>query len=63
MKQDVIGAANLDLFAQVALFLFVAAFVVIVVRAFKMSKKEVKEMQDMPLNDDSFIDAPGDVNG
>lgn len=63
MKQDVIGAANLDIFAQVALFLFVAAFVVIAVRAFMMSKKDVKEMEDMPLNDGTLIDAPGDVNG
>ncbi|AWV90678.1 hypothetical protein [Bradymonas sediminis] len=56
MKQDVIGAANLDIFALVALFLFVVAFIIIAIRAFTMSRQAVEEMQAMPMNDGTFVD-------
>lgn len=57
MKQDVIGAANLDIFALVALCLFLLAFAIIAIRAFTMSRKEVEEMESIPMNDGTFTEA------
>lgn len=57
MKQDVIGAANLDMFAMVALCLFLLAFAIIAIRAFSMSNEAVEEMEGMPMNDGTFNDA------
>jgi|GEM_PF-6804394 len=62
MKQDVIGAANLEIFALVALFLFVLAFIIIAIRAFTMPPQAVEEMQAMPMNDGTFTDAEEATN-
>lgn len=51
MRQDVISAAQLQIFAEVALFLFVGAFIVIAIRAFLMSKETVGQFERIPLED------------
>jgi len=51
MRQDVITAAQLQIFAEIALALFVLAFIVIVIQAIFMSKDSVMKMEQMPLED------------
>lgn len=63
MKQDVIGAAQLEIFAEIALFLFVLAFVVIVIRALTMSRDAVQEMEAMPLRDDTMMAHKEETHG
>lgn len=51
MRKEVISSGNLEVFAEVALFFFIAAFAVILVRAVFMSKETVHELENMPLDD------------
>lgn len=53
MKQDILSAAQLEIFAEIALFLFLAAFAVIVIRAWKMPKETIQELESMPLQHDT----------
>lgn len=51
MRKEVISSGNLEIYAEIALFFFIAAFVVILVRAVFMSKETVHELENMPLDD------------
>lgn len=63
MRKEVISSANLEIFAEIALFLFVAAFAVIVIRAWLMPKETVQHLESMPLNDDVGLASKEDVHG
>lgn len=63
MKQDIIGGAQLQIFAEIALFLFVLAFAVIVIRALTMSREAVHEMETMPLRDDTLRAQKEEIHG
>jgi len=52
MRKEVISSGNLEVFAEIALFFFVAAFAVILIRALLMPKETVQHLENMPLNDD-----------
>lgn len=52
MRKEVISSGNLEVFAEIALFFFVAAFAVILIRALLMPKETVHQLENMPLNDD-----------
>lgn len=51
MRKDVMAGADLAVFAEVALFLFILAFVAIVIRALLMKKAEISQFERMPLED------------
>lgn len=51
MRQDVITAAQMQIFAEIALALFVVVFVTIIIRAFILPKESAGEMARIPLED------------
>ncbi len=51
MRKEVMADANLAIYAEVALFIFVAVFIAIVIRAFFMSKDSIHQLERMPLDD------------
>jgi hypothetical protein len=53
LRSVVEAAAGLNAFAQIALVLFVTAFVLVLVREKKRSKREVEHLQNLPLQDGS----------
>lgn len=55
MRKDVMAGADLAVFAEVALFLFVLAFVAIAIRALLMNKDEVDHLERMPLDDGTTL--------
>lgn len=63
MRKEVISSGNLEVFAEIALFFFVAAFAVIVIRALLMSKETVHHLESMPLHDDVGAGSKEDAHG
>lgn len=63
MRKEVISSGNLEIFAEIALFFFVAAFAVILVRALLMPKETVQHLESMPLNDDVGFASKEDTHG
>ncbi|QDT03833.1 hypothetical protein K227x_22180 [Rubripirellula lacrimiformis] len=52
MIKDLVSALDYSLFAQVALGLFVATFVVIFYGAFRLSSQATSRFASIPLSDD-----------
>lgn len=53
---DIMGAAGLSLYAQIALVIFLATFVAITIRTFAPSRRrELEEASRIPLEDDIVI--------
>ncbi len=63
MKQDVLTAAQLEVFAEIALVLFLLAFAVIAIRAWKMPQETIQELEAMPLNNDRPLAQQEDIHG
>lgn len=58
---DVMGAANLSIYAQVALILFLAAFAGIVFRTFRPSRRrEFEDARRLPLDDGTPRERPAE---
>lgn len=55
MRQDVITAAQMQIFAEIALGVFVVVFVTIIIRAFLLSKESAGEMARIPLEDGTVV--------
>lgn len=56
---DIMSGAGLSIYAQVALLIFVAAFVAIVVRTFLPSRnREMDELSRLPLEDERIVPPP-----
>ena len=53
MLRDVIGNADLTIWSLIALVIFVATFVAIVLYVVTRPKKEVDRQANLPLEDDS----------
>ncbi len=51
MFKDVLNHANLTIFAEVGLLIFVAVFVGVTVWAFTRPRSQVKRWSQLPLND------------
>lgn len=60
MRKDVMADANLAIYAEVALFIFVTVFIAIALRAFFMSKDNVHQLERMPLDDGTITDSNKD---
>lgn len=60
MRQDVITAAQLQIFAEIALGIFVITFILIAVRAVLLSKETVGHLERMPLEDGTIVSAEED---
>ncbi len=52
---DLVSGADLDLFATVSLWIFLAVFVAVVVRALLMSRPAASNAANIPLDDDTPI--------
>lgn len=63
MRKEVISSGNLEVYAEIALFFFVAAFAIIVIRALLMSKETVDQLESMPLHDDVGAGFKEDAHG
>ena len=50
---DLMSGANLDMFATVSLIFFLIAFVAVVIRVATMSRREVNDAANLPLEDHS----------
>ena len=48
---DVIGASGLHGYAEVALIIFFAVFVAVVLRTFSIEKRELEQQAQLPLDD------------
>ncbi len=51
MHRDVISYADLTQYAEIGLIIFVAVFIMILLRAFFMKKERVEHMENLPLED------------
>lgn len=51
MRQEVISSANLSIYAEISLAIFIIAFVGILIRAWLLSRDEAQEIANIPLND------------
>ena len=51
MERDVISDANLEVFAEWGLIIFVVVFILIIIRAVFMKKDRVEHMEKLPLDD------------
>ena len=62
MERDVISDANLEVFAEWGLIIFVVVFILIIIRAIFMKKDRVEHMEQLPLDDGQQppTDAPTD---
>mgnify|MGYP001556226767 CR=1 FL=1 len=58
IKQYTDALSNSNVFAYVGLFIFLTFFIVLLVFVKKMSKERVKELSNLPLDDDE----PNNVN-
>jgi cbb3-type cytochrome oxidase subunit 3 len=52
MLRDVVAGSGLAIFAEVALVLFFAAFVVIVVRVLRTRKEQIEALARIPFDDE-----------
>ena len=56
---DIMSGAGLSIYAQIALVIFVAVFVAIVLRTFAPSRrKEMDELARLPLEDERIVPLP-----
>jgi hypothetical protein len=53
LRRVVESAAELNTYAQIALVLFLVAFVLVLIREKKRGKQEVEHLQNLPLQDGS----------
>lgn len=53
MHKDTLSAADMSIFAEIGLIIFVAVFVLIIIRALLMKKQEAEHLSALPLSDDS----------
>ena len=51
MHRDVISYADLTQYAEIGLIIFVAVFIMIILRAFFMKAERVEHMENLPLED------------
>lgn len=51
MRQEVISSANLSIYAEISLAIFVICFIGIAIRAWLLSREESLEIASLPLND------------
>lgn len=51
MRQEVISAADLSIYAEVSLAIFVVCFVGVAIRAWLLSREEALEIAHIPLED------------
>ena len=51
MRQEAISSANLAIYAEVALAIFVLCFIGIAVRAWLLSREEADAIASLPMND------------
>jgi cbb3-type cytochrome oxidase subunit 3 len=63
MIRDVLAAAHVGFFAQVALVLFLLAFAAILIRLWRQPRAEVDELARLPLADDQEPPKPTHVPG
>lgn len=57
LRKVVEAAAGLNAFAQIALVLFLVAFVLVLIREKKRGKREVEHLQNLPLRDGTEIES------
>lgn len=51
MRKEVVEFGGMTYFAEISLIIFVSVFVLFLLRVFFLKKKEVKEMESLPLED------------
>lgn len=56
IKHNLTGILGVEIFPMISLLIFVLFFIVVITRVIRMSKAEVSELSDIPLNDDSIED-------
>lgn len=56
IKHNLTGIMGVEIFPMISLLIFVLFFIVVIARVIRMSKAEVSELSDIPLNDDSIED-------
>jgi cbb3-type cytochrome oxidase subunit 3 len=56
MFKEVVQAMNSGILAQIGLFAFLLAFILVMIRVFLLPKKERDEAKQQPLNDPPEID-------
>ena len=56
IKHNLTGILGVEIFPMISLLIFVLFFIVVIARVIRMSKAEVSELSDIPLNDDSIED-------
>ena len=57
LRKVVEAASGLNAYAQIALVLFVVAFVLVLIREKKRTKREVEHLENLPLRDGSEINS------
>lgn len=53
MRREVMEAAGLEIYAEIALIIFVVVFIGIFIRAFLMRKDRLDQIAHLPLDDGS----------
>lgn len=56
IKHNLTGIVGVEIFPMISLLIFVLFFAIVITRVVRMSKAEVSELSDIPLNDDSIED-------
>jgi hypothetical protein len=56
IKHNLTGIVGVEIFPMISLLIFVLFFAIVITRVIRMSKAEVSELSDIPLNDDSIED-------
>lgn len=56
IKHHLTGIVGVEIFPMISLLIFVLFFAIVITRVVRMSKAEVSELSDIPLNDDSIED-------
>lgn len=56
IKHNLTGILGVEIFPMISLLIFVLFFIIVITRVIRMSKAEVSELSDIPLNDDSIED-------
>lgn len=60
MRREVVENANLSIFAEVGIVIFVIAFILVLIRVFFMKKSKEDELGRIPLDDGTDFDSNGD---
>ncbi|WP_168210904.1 hypothetical protein [Persicimonas caeni] len=53
MKREVMEAADLSIYAEIGLILFVLGFVFVLIRVLLYKKEEVEHLEQLPLDGDA----------